>query len=149
LLVLASLFVRRGFFIVNITQLRNIITDLLDGTPSLIGSYALPDGTKIPAVYVAGRQGVPGEWKVEGLEVVIQEFPRLNPRPGVGTLQQRKEWALTMIDYLPSSDKLLLAAERISRYFPDARLSFTPESDVVYGQYRIVIPDVEIQTVLR
>jgi hypothetical protein len=138
-----------AFFIVNITQLRNIITDLLDGTPSLIGSYTLPDGTKIPAVYVAGRQGVPGEWKVEGLEVVIQEFPRLNPRPGVGTLQQRKEWAVTMIDYLPSSDKLLLAAERISRYFPDARLSFTPESDVVYGQYRIVIPDVEIQTVLR
>jgi len=92
---------------------------------------------------------VPPEWKAEGLEVVLQEFPRINPRPGVGTFQQRKEWTVMLVDYLPSSKDLLLAAERISRRFPDARFSFTPETDIVYGQYRIVIPDLEIGRLLQ
>ena len=128
----------------NIAQLRETIVELLTASPNLIGTYNLPNGQSIPAVYVAGRQGVPSEWKVEGLEVVLQEFPRINPRPGVGTFQQRKEWTVMLVDYLPSSKDLLLAAERISRRFPDARFSFTPETDIVYGQYRIVIPDLEI-----
>lgn len=128
----------------NISQLRNTIITLLDGSPSLIGCYTLPNGTKIPSVYVVGRQGVPPEFKATGLEVTIQEFPRLNPRAGVGTFQQRKEWTLVLVDYDTSSSKLSEAAQRISRRFPDARFSFMPESDVVYGQYRIVIPDLEI-----
>jgi hypothetical protein len=129
---------------VNISQLRSSITTLLSASPDLVGSYVLPDGTKIPAIYVVGRNSVPTEWKVEGLEVAIQEFPRINPRPGVGTFQQRKEWTVVLIDYNTASNKLGIAAERISRRFPDARFSFMPESDIAYGQYRIVIPDVEI-----
>lgn len=128
----------------NISQLRSSITTLLSASPDLVGSYVLPDGTKIPAIYVVGRNSVPTEWKVEGLEVAIQEFPRINPRPGVGTFQQRKEWTVVLIDYNTASNKLGIAAERISRRFPDARFSFMPESDIAYGQYRIVIPDVEI-----
>lgn len=133
----------------NIAQLREIIVELLTAPPSLIGSYTLPNGQTIPAIYVSGRQGVPAEWKVEGMEVVLQEFPRLNPRPGVGTFQQRKEWTIALVDYLPASNSLLLAAERISRRFPDARFSFTPETDTVYGQYRIVVPDLEIGRLVR
>jgi ribonucleotide monophosphatase NagD (HAD superfamily) len=129
---------------VNVIQLRNTINALLSLTPSLLGSYVLPNGTKIPAVYVVGQSSVPKEWKVEGLEVAIQEFPRINPRPGVGTFQQRKEWTVVLVDYNTASNKLRMAAERISRRFPDARFSFLPESDIVYGQYRILIPDVEI-----
>jgi ribonucleotide monophosphatase NagD (HAD superfamily) len=129
---------------VNVIQLRNTINALLSLTPSLLGSYVLPNGTKIPAVYVVGQSSVPKEWKVEGLEVAIQEFPRINPRPGVGTFQQRKEWTVVLVDYNTTSNKLRMAAERISRKFPDARFSFLPESDIVYGQYRILIPDVEI-----
>jgi ribonucleotide monophosphatase NagD (HAD superfamily) len=129
---------------VNVIQLRNTINALLSLTPSLLGSYVLPNGTKIPAVYVVGQSSVPKEWKVEGLEVAIQEFPRINPRPGVGTFQQRKEWTVVLVDYNTASNKLGMAAERISRRFPDARFSFLPESDIVYGQYRILIPDVEI-----
>lgn len=133
----------------NISQLRETITELLDAGPGLIGSYILPDGSSIPAVYVTGRQGVPTEWQVNGLEVTIEEFPRLSPRPGVGTFQQRKEWVVVIVNYDTSSDKLVTAAERISRRFPDARLSPTPETDVVYGQYRIVIPDLEIGRLIQ
>jgi hypothetical protein len=134
---------------VNIAQLRDIITTLLGASPNLIGSYTLPDGSTVPAVYVVGRQGVPPEFKVEGLEVAIQEFPRLNPRPGVGIFQQRKEWSMALVDYSTSSNKLNEAAQRISRRFPDARFSFMPETDVVYGQYRVVIPDLEIGRLIQ
>jgi hypothetical protein len=134
---------------VNISQLRDTLVTLLDATPSLIGSYVLPDATKIPAVYVTGRQGVPSEWKVEGLEVTMEEFPRLSPRPGVGTFQQRKEWTVVLVNYDTSSAALTEAAERISRRFPDARFSVIPETDIVYGQYRIVIPDLEIGRLLK
>jgi hypothetical protein len=134
---------------VNIAQLRDIITTLLGASPNLIGSYTLPDGSTIPAIYVVGRQGVPPEFKAQGLEVAIQEFPRLNPRPGVGIFQQRKEWSMALVDYDTSSNKLNDAAQRISRRFPDARFSFMPETDVVYGQYRIVIPDLEIGRLIQ
>jgi hypothetical protein len=134
---------------VNIAQLRDIITTLLGASPNLIGSYTLPDSSTIPAVYVVGRQGVPPEFKAQGLEVAIQEFPRLNPRPGVGIFQQRKEWSMALVDYDTSSIKLNDAAQRISRRFPDARFSFMPETDVVYGQYRIVIPDLEIGRLIQ
>jgi hypothetical protein len=134
---------------VNIAQLRDIITTLLGASPNLIGSYTLPDGSTIPAIYVVGRQGVPPEFKAQGLEVAIQEFPRLNPRPGVGIFQQRKEWSMVLVDYDTSSNKLNEAAQRISRRFPDARFSFMPETDVVYGQYRIVLPDLEIGRLIQ
>ena len=133
----------------NIAQLRDIITTLLGASPNLIGSYTLPDGSTIPAIYVVGRQGVPPEFKAQGLEVAIQEFPRLNPRPGVGIFQQRKEWSMALVDYDTSSNKLNEAAQRISRRFPDARFSFMPETDVVYGQYRIVLPDLEIGRLIQ
>ena len=133
----------------NIAQLRDIITTLLGASPNLIGSYTLPDGSTIPAIYVVGRQGVPPEFKAQGLEVAIQEFPRLNPRPGVGIFQQRKEWSMALVDYDTSSNKLNDAAQRISRRFPDARFSFMPETDVVYGQYRVVIPDLEIGRLIQ
>ena len=133
----------------NIAQLRDIITTLLGASPNLIGSYTLPDGSTIPAIYVVGRQGVPPEFKAQGLEVAIQELPRLNPRPGVGIFQQRKEWSMALVDYDTSSNKLNEAAQRISRRFPDARFSFMPETDVVYGQYRVVIPDLEIGRLIQ
>ena len=133
----------------NIAQLRDIITTLLGASPNLIGSYTLPDGSTIPAIYVVGRQGVPPEFKAQGLEVAIQEFPRLSPRPGVGIFQQRKEWSMALVDYDTSSNKLNDAAQRISRRFPDARFSFMPETDVVYGQYRVVIPDLEIGRLIQ
>jgi hypothetical protein len=134
---------------VNIAQLRSTITTLLSASPNLIGSYVLPSGQKIPSIYVTGRQGVPPEWKVEGLEVVIQEFPRLSPSPALGKFRRRQEWTLLLVDYDTSSNKLQSAAERIASRFPDARLSFSPETDIAYGQYRIMIPDTDMGYLAR
>jgi hypothetical protein len=50
----------------NISQLRETITELLSASPNLIGTYTLPNASTLPAVYVVGRQSVPKEWKVKG-----------------------------------------------------------------------------------
>jgi hypothetical protein len=139
-----SLSLRGGFFIVNITQLRETIVELLSAAPSLIGSYVLPDNSEIPAVYVTGRQGVPPEWQVKGLEVTMQEFSRLMPSPALGKFKRRQEWTVILVNYNTASTNLMTAVERLAGRFPDARFSFLPESDIAYGQYRIVIPDTDM-----
>lgn len=128
----------------NITQLRDTIVTLLSGSPNLVGNYTLPDGKIIPAIYVTGRQGVPTEWKASGLEVVIQEFPRLSPSPALGKFKRRQDWTVVIVNYDTISSNLTIAAERIAARFPDARFSFSPETDIAYGQYRIIIPDVDM-----
>jgi hypothetical protein len=129
---------------VNITQLRTSIVTLLSAAPSLIGSYVLPDNSEIPAVYVTGRQGVPPEWQVKGLEITMQEFSRLMPSPALGKFKRRQEWTVILVNYNTASTNLMTAAERLAGRFPDARFSFLPESDIAYGQYRIVIPDTDM-----
>jgi hypothetical protein len=129
---------------VNIAQLREVVTELLSASPDLIGTYTLPNGSTLPAVYVVGRQSVPKEWKVKGLEVTMEEFPSVSPSPMVGTIKNRKQWTVVLVDYTTNSTALSSAAIRIARRFPDAQLSFRPEDDITYGQYRIRIPDTEI-----
>lgn len=126
-----------------IGQLRETLEHLLGGEPNLLGQYILPNNTRIPALYVTGIQGVPGEWKVDGLEATIGQFPELLSRAMVGSVERKQFWTVMLVNYDTSSSNLQQAAERIIRRFPDARLSFTPESDVVYGQYRIRIPDTD------
>jgi hypothetical protein len=79
----------------------------------------------IPAVYVAGRQGVPTEWKAMGLELVIQEFSRLMPSPALGKFKRRQEWTVVMVNYDTTSSALTVTAERMAARFPDARFSFS------------------------
>jgi hypothetical protein len=131
----------------NISQLRETISELLSASPNLIGTYTLPNASTLPAVYVVGRQSVPSEWKVKGLEVTIEEFASVSPRAMVGKVQNNKQWTVVLIDYTTNSSALTQAAERMARRFPDAQFSFRPETDVVYGQYRIRIPDTELLNV--
>jgi hypothetical protein len=132
---------------VNISQLRETITELLSASPNLIGTYTLPNGSTLPAVYVVGQQSVPKEWKVKGLEVTIEEFPSISPRAMVGKVRNNKQWTVILIDYTTASAAIRAAAERMARRFPDAQFSFQAETDIVYGQYRIRIPDIELLTV--
>ena len=128
----------------NIAQLREAIVSLLSASPNLIGSYVLPNGTKIPAVYVVGRKSVPTEWQAEGLEVTMEEFPLINPSPALGKFQRKKQWAVALVNYDTDSNALGEALERMAARFPDARFSTRPESDVMYSQSRIVIPDLDM-----
>lgn len=126
----------------NISQLRETVTELLSASPNLIGTYTLPNNSTIPAVYVVGRQSVPKEWKVKGLEVTMREFPELAPRsPLGGTVKVNQLWEVILMEYTPSSNKMALAMDRMVRRFPDATPRYFPGDDVAYERCRFVLPD--------
>ena len=133
----------------NIAQLRDTIVSLLTASPELIGTYSLPDGTKIPAIYVVGQKGVPSEWKVDGLEVTMRQYPELLPTAGVGIVDVLQQWEVVMVQYNPDGKQIAQAMDRMVRRFPDATFRYTPGDDVAYERCRVIIPDREIRRQLR
>jgi len=126
----------------NIMQLREAITELLSSSPNLIGTYTLPNGSTLPAVYVVGQQGVPKEWKVKGLEVTMRQFPELTPSsPLGGTVKVSQLWEVILVQYTTSENNLAVAMDRIVRRFPDSTPRYFPGDDIAYERCRFVIPD--------
>jgi hypothetical protein len=133
----------------NISQLRETITELLSASPNLIGTYTLPNAATIPAVYVVGRQSVPKEWKVKGLEVTMREFPEIAPRsPLGGTVKVNQLWEVVLVQYTPSSNTLALAMDRMVRRFPDATPRYFPGDDIAYERCRFVVPDLILRNLV-
>lgn len=129
----------------NISQLRDTIATLLSASPSLVGSYIFPNGTSIPAIYVVGQKNVPSEWKVEGLEVTIRQYPELLPTAGVGVVSALQQWEVVLMQYNPDGKQIAQAMDRMIRRFPDATLRYVPGFDTAYERCRIIIPDLEIR----
>jgi len=125
----------------NILQLRQTITVLVG---DLAGSYVLPSGAKQAALYVEGKYGVPKEWKIEGLEVVMRQYPEILSQAMVGTVRKTKLWEVMLSQYEPSNENLEPAIDRILRHFPDATIRNFPSSDRGFQYARIIIVDVDI-----
>lgn len=134
----------------NISQLRDEITTLLSNSPDLIGEYVLPDNTRVPAVYVVGTQSVPVEWKVEGLEVTMRQFPELAPgSPLGGAVKVTQLWEVVLVQYTTNSGNIATAMDRIIRRFPDATPRYFPGDDVAYERCRFVIPDLVLRNLYQ
>jgi hypothetical protein len=133
---------------VNITQLRSTITTLLSSPTNLIGSYTLPGGTKIPAVYVVGQRSVPGEWKVTGLEVTMRQYPELLPSAAVGMVDVLQQWEVVLVQYNPDGKEIAQAMDRMVRRFPDCAVRFVQGNDVSYERCRFIIPDREMRNLI-
>ena len=129
----------------DIAQLRDTIVTLLSASPNLIGSYTLPNGTSIPAVYVVGQNSVPTEWKATGLEVTMRQYPELLPEAGVGIVSVLQQWEVMVAQYNPDGKEIATAMDRMVRRFPDARVSFMPGNDIAYERCRFLIPDMTIR----
>jgi hypothetical protein len=129
----------------NIAQLRDTVTTLLAASPNLVGSYTLPDNTTIPALYVVGRQGVPTEWKANGLEVAIREFPERLPQSGLGAVKVLQIWEIMLVQYDTNSNSLSTAMDRMIQRFPDATLRYLPGDDIAYERCRVTLPDMTIK----
>lgn len=129
----------------NIAQLRDIIFTLLSKSPNLIGSYILPDGNDVPAIYVVGQKSVPSEWKAVGLEVTIRQYPEMLPTSGVGIAQVLQQWEVVLMQYNPDGKEIVEAMDRMVRRFPDGAFRYTPGDDVAYERCRIVIPDMTLR----
>ncbi len=133
----------------NITQLREVVTELLSASPNLIGTYTLPNNSTIPAVYVVGRQSVPNEWKVKGLEVTMREFPQLNPRsPLGGAVKVNQVWEVILTQFTPNSGTLSTAMDRMVRRFPDATPRYFPGDDIAYERCRFMVPDMILRNLI-
>lgn len=133
----------------NITQLRDTITDLLSAAPNLIGTYTLPNNSTLPAMYVVGRQSVPKEWKVKGLEVTMREFPELAPgSPLGGAVKVTQIWEVVLVQYTPNSNTLALAMDRMVRRFPDATQRYFPGDDIAYERCRFLVPDLILRNLV-
>jgi hypothetical protein len=130
---------------VNIAQLRDTIVTLLSASPNLIGSYTLPNGTTIPAIYVVGQKSVPTEWKATGLEVIIRQYPELLPEAGVGIVSVLQQWEVMVVQYNPDGKEIATAMDRMVRRFPDAGVRFSPGDDIAYERCRFIIPDMTIR----
>jgi len=126
----------------NIMQLREAIIELLSSSPNLIGTYTLPNGSTLPAVYVVGQQSVPKEWKVKGLEVTMRQFPELTPSsPLGGTVKVSQLWEVILVQYTTNENNLAVAMDRMVRRFPDSTPRYFPGDDIAYERCRFVIPD--------
>lgn len=125
----------------NISQLRETVTLLLSSSPNLVGQYTLPNGQIIPAIYTVGRQGVPKEWKVSGMEVTIREYPQRPSTPMLGKVKIAQVWEVILVQYTPSSNAINEAMERIVRRFPDAVQRYYQGDDITYERCRFMIPD--------
>jgi hypothetical protein len=134
---------------VNIAQLRETVVELLTAPPNLIGSYTLPNSQTIPAVYVVGQKGVPPEWKVDGLEVTMRQYPEVLPRAGVGIANVLQQWEVVLMQYNPDGKQIAQAMDRMTRRFPDASFRYLPGDDVAYERCRIIIPDREMRRLIR
>jgi hypothetical protein len=130
---------------VNIAQLRDTITTLLSASPNLVGSYTLPNGTMIPAIYVVGQQGVPSEFKATGLEVTMRQFPEVLPRSPLGALKMNQLWEVILVQYTPNENTLPIAMDRMVRRFPDSNPRYFPGDDVAYERCRFTIPDMIVR----
>ena len=129
----------------DIAQLRDTMVTLLSASPNLIGSYTLPNGTMIPAIYVVGQNSVPTEWKATGLEVTMRQYPELLPEAGVGIVSVLQQWEVMVAQYNPDGKEIATAMDRMVRRFPDARVSFMPGNDIAYERCRFLIPDMTIR----
>lgn len=101
------------------------------------GYYQLPSNTRIPAVFVVGRENVPSNWKPVGIECTIDENPTPTARPAIGMSYSVETWSFRFTNYgilegtqMPSS--LLGILRRLPRVFPNG--SFTPiqRTEVAY-----------------
>ena len=129
----------------DIAQLRDTIVTLLSASPNLIGSYTLPNGTMIPAIYVVGQNSVPTEWKATGLEVIIRQYPELLPEAGVGIVSVLQQWEVMVVQYNPDGKEIATVMDRMVRRFPDAGVRFSPGDDIAYERCRFIIPDMTIR----
>lgn len=125
----------------DILQLRQTITELLT---DIIGTYTLPNGQVKPAIWVDGKNGVPKNWKVAGLEVAMRQYPSRSTRPLMGMVEMRKSWEVVLSQYDPGSETMETAVDRILRHFPDASVRGFPASDREYQYARFIIPDIDI-----
>jgi hypothetical protein len=124
--------------------LRQVREELEQVFGHLLGVYQLPNGETRPAFWVAGgsqRQSrPPTDWKPQGIECILQQRPTRELLGGIGTIKAMRRWTLTFVcwDTGQTLDDVDLA---ILRAYPTAQRRHRPQTDEIYEQLTVEIPD--------
>lgn len=107
---------------------------------SELGFYTLPSGATVPAIYVVGRQQVPSDWRVSGIECILIDSPPFQPNGGVGTLIANRVWTVQFRCHDTTRD---LAAVRLLAFcaWPSATARHLPQTDNTYEQLTYELVD--------
>lgn len=121
-----------------VKDVRSLVTTLVGDQ---LGVYTRPDGTTTPAIYVVGRQMVPSNWQVTGIECSIQEAPLTRTQPAVGSIYMTRTWVVTFVNYSHAAT-LYPIQEKFMRSFPTwVQATYLPPTDETYEQLTLRISD--------
>lgn len=99
------------------------------------GSYTLPTGATIPAVYVTGAQQVPSTWRIAGIELTIDDVPEDITSPG--GLVSHETWPVRFTNYGNRDSTLMPVSmldirRRMARTFPRDRTTYMSRTETTF-----------------
>jgi hypothetical protein len=116
-----------------------------------VGTYTLENGSKIPAVFVAGALQVPSAYGVEGIECVIQDVPEVEPiATTINGVIQKETWVVRFTNYGSKKGTVFPLTLRdisylMGRLYSSARQSYQSRTSVTYESLlcRVLIHDLQ------
>lgn len=135
---MSSQLIERGASLIQIRQ------ELLALFGSLLGQYTLPSGLTQVAFWTTGggkgQQRVPPDWRITGIECILNRRPERQHLGGLGTLVALRRWTITFTCY--DTAKTLDDVELlIYRKWPDAQRRARPQTDDLFEQLVVELPD--------
>lgn len=101
------------------------------------GFYALPDGSRIPAVYVVGASMVPSNWAITGIETTIEDVPEIVSPGSISGLVSFESWTIRFTNYgtkegtrMPVS--MLDIRRRLARAFPLDQVTYMARTEATF-----------------
>jgi hypothetical protein len=101
------------------------------------GFYALPDGSRTPAVYVVGAAMVPSNWTVTGIECTLEDVPEIASPGSVGSIVSIETWNVRFTNYgtkegtrMPVS--MLDICRRLARAFPRDQVTYMARTEATF-----------------
>ena len=108
------------------------------------GYYTMPNGVRIPAVYVVGEAMVPSDWVVTGIECTLTDVPEIVSPGSVGAIVSFERWSVRFTNYgtrkgtrMPTT--LLDISRRLARIFPRDSATHTPRTEATYEALTVSI----------
>jgi hypothetical protein len=128
----------------HILNLYEVDGTTLKAQASWPGYYTMPNGTRIPAVYVVGESMVPSDWVVTGIECTITDVPEIVSPGSVGAIVSFERWPVRFTNYgtrkgtrMPTT--LLDISRRLARTFPRDSATHTPRTEATYEALTVSI----------
>lgn len=101
------------------------------------GYYALPDNSRVPAVYVVGASMVPSTWAITGIECTIEDVPEITSPGSMSGVLSFETWTVRFTNYgtkegtrMPIS--LLDISRRLARAFPRDQVMYMARTEATF-----------------